>query len=186
MTGQLSRKVVYPKEERLSLQTVHSQVLQNVLDRLDKAFESFFCRCKIGEKPGFPRFQGEHRKIPNPQFIKKGSKNLAKSQRKFSKLEKGTRERRKAGKVVAKIHERIKNQRNDFCHKQARKIVDQYHYIFIEDLNTKNMMERSPFAQSIAEASWNQFRQILTYKAEEAGRKLGLVNPAYTSQVCSE
>lgn len=42
------------------------------------------------------------------------------------------------------------------------------------------MMERSHFAKNIADASWNQFRQFLTYKAEEAGRKLGLVNPAYT------
>ena len=48
------------------------------------------------------------------------------------------------------------------------------------------MMEGSHFAKSIADASWNQFRQCLTYKAEEAGRKLGLANPAYTSQKCSQ
>lgn len=107
-------------------------------------------------------------------------------QGKLSKLKKGTKERRKTGKAVAKIHERIKNQRKDFCHKQSRKIVDQYQYICIEDLNVKNMIEGSHFAKSIADASWNQFLQFLTYKAEEAGRKLGLVNPAYTSQVCSQ
>ena len=49
------------KEERLSLAQVHSQVLQNVVDRLDKAFQAFFRRCKAGEKPGFPRFRGAHR-----------------------------------------------------------------------------------------------------------------------------
>lgn len=97
-----------------------------------------------------------------------------------------TKERRKTGKVVAKIHERIKNQRKDFCHKQAKKIVDQYQYICVEDLDIKNMMEGSHFAKSIADASWNQFRQFLSYKAVEAGRKLGLVNPAYTSQTCSQ
>ena len=105
---------------------------------------------------------------------------------KLSKLEKGTKARRKAGKVVAKIHERIKNQRKDFCHKEAKRIIAQYQYICIEDLDVKKMMERSPFAKSIADASWNQFRQFLTYKAEEAGRKLGVVNPAYTSQKCSQ
>src|SRR5271165_4145053 len=49
------------KLERPSLEEVHSQVLQNVVDRLDKAFESFFRRCKTGETPGFPRFRGIHR-----------------------------------------------------------------------------------------------------------------------------
>lgn len=44
------------KEERPSLTQVHSQVLQNVVDRYDKAFQAFFRRCKSGEKPGFPRF----------------------------------------------------------------------------------------------------------------------------------
>lgn len=261
------------KEERPTLQTVHSQVLQNIVDRLDKAFQSFFRRCKAGEKPGFPRFRGEHRydsfcypqsgfalvnkkislskigsirikmhrpiegeiktctikktpsgewdltlscevsvtplepngeaiaidvgietfatlsngeKIENPRFFKRGEKALAKVQRKLSKLAKGTKERRKTGKIAAKIHERIKNQRKDFCHKQAKKIVDQYQYICLEDLNIKTMMEKSHFGKSIADASWNQFRQFLTYKAAEAGRKLGVVNPAYTSQICSQ
>src|SRR3972149_1611969 len=49
------------KEERPSLAQVYSQVLQNVSDRLDKAFQAFFRRCKAGEKPGFPRFRGMHR-----------------------------------------------------------------------------------------------------------------------------
>ena len=122
--------------------------------------------------------------IPNPRFFKRGEKTLAKAQRKLAKLKKGAPERQKQGKVVARIHERISNQRNNFCHKEARKIVDQYQYICIEDLNITKMIVGSSFAKSITDASWNQFRQFLTYKAAEAGRKLGLVNPAYTSQNC--
>ncbi|HEY5236540.1 MAG TPA: transposase, partial [Rhabdochlamydiaceae bacterium] len=91
---------------------------------------------------------------------------------------------RKQGKAVAKIHARIRHRRNDFCHQVAKKIVDQYQYICVEDLNIQKMVEKSYFAKSITDASWNQFRQCLTYKAEEAGRKLGLVNPAYTTQTC--
>ena len=49
------------KSERPSLDQVHAQVLQNVVDRLDKGFQAFFRRCKAGEKPGFPRFRGVHR-----------------------------------------------------------------------------------------------------------------------------
>lgn len=261
------------KEEKQSLAQVHSQVLQNVVDRLDKAFQAFFRRCKAGEKPGFPRFRGVHRynsfcypqsgfvvigkelklskmgsirikmhrqiegeiktctlrknasgnwnvslscemeakpltpkqeaigidvgllhfatlsngqEIANPRFFKQGEKALTKAQRKLSKLKKGTPERRAKGKAVAKIHEKISNQRKDFCHKESKKIVDQYQYICIEDLNIKNMIERSCFAKNITDASWNQFRQFLTYKAAEAGRKLGLANAAYTTQDCSQ
>jgi putative transposase len=104
----------------------------------------------------------------------------------LEKLEKGTPPRKKQRKVVAKVHERISNQRKDFCHKESKKIVDQYQNICVEDLNIKKMVEGSFNAKSITDASWNQFLQFLTYKAEEAGRKLGLVNPAYTSQDCNK
>lgn len=49
------------KEERASLNDIHSQVLQNVVDRIEKSFQGFFRRCKTKESPGFPRFRGEHR-----------------------------------------------------------------------------------------------------------------------------
>ena len=87
--------------------------------------------------------------------------------------------------MVAKIHEKIRNQRKDFCHKESKKIINQYQYICIEDLNIKKMVEGSYLAKSITDASWNQFHQFLTYKAAEAGRKLGVVDPAYTTQTCS-
>jgi putative transposase len=261
------------KEERKTLDQIHSQVLQNVVDRLDKAFQAFFRRCKTGEKPGFPRFRGEHRynsftypqsgftlignelklskigtirvklhrpiegeiktctlrrnasgdwtvsfscevniepqaanqesigidvglahfatlsngkQIENPRFFKQAEKDLAKAQRKLSKLEKGTPKRKKQGKVVAKVHEKIGNRRKDFCHKESKKMIDHYQYICVEDLDIKNMIEGSHFAKSITDASWNQFLRYLTYKAEEAGRKVGFVNPAYTTQDCHQ
>src|ERR1700738_2023476 len=122
--------------------------------------------------------------IANPRFFKQAQKRLAKAQRKLSKLQKGSPARKKQGQVVAKVHARIRNQRKDFCHKEARKIVNQYQYICVEDLNIKKMLEGSYLAKSIADASWKQFLQFLTYKAEEAGRKRGLANPAYTTQDC--
>ena len=66
----------------------------------------------------------------------------------------------------------------------AVSFIDQYQYICVEDLDIKKMIEGSYFAKSITDASWNQFLQFLTYKAAEAGRKLGLVNPAYTTETC--
>ena len=63
--------------------------------------------------------------------------------------------------------------------------MNEYQYICVEDLAIKEMIAGSSFAKSIANASWNQFCRYLSYKAEEAGRKMGLVNPAYTTQDCS-
>ena len=125
--------------------------------------------------------------IENPRFFRKEEKELAKAQRKLSSAEKGTSERKKCRKLVAKIHERIRNKRADFCHKQSRNLIDKYQYICLEDLNTQKMLKEAPrpLAKSIADASWNQFCQYLSYKAEEAGRKLGWVDPRGTSQICS-
>jgi putative transposase len=158
---------------------------------------SFSCEVEVQPKPqkteaigidlGLTHFAtlSDRQEIPNPRFFQSGQKALAKAQRKLGKLEKGAKERRKKGKVVAKVHEKIRNQRKDFCHKESKKIIDQYQYICVEDLAIKKMVEKSHFAKSITDASWSQFLQYLTYKAAEAGRKLGLVNPAYTTQDCS-
>lgn len=125
-------------------------------------------------------------KIENPRFFQKEQKELAKAQKKLSKLEKNTIERNKQKKVVQNIHSRIKNKRFNFCHQTSRQIINEFQYICVEDLNIKSMIQGSYLAKSISDASWNQFCQFLTYKAEEAGRKLGIVNPAYTSQICSQ
>jgi putative transposase len=123
--------------------------------------------------------------VENPRFFRKEEKALTKVQRKLSKCDKGTRERRKARKVVARVHERIRNRRHNFVHQLSRKIVNENDVIVVEKLNTENMLGNHCLAKSISDASWTQFRNCLAYKAESAGRKLIAVNPAYTSQDCS-
>jgi putative transposase len=125
-------------------------------------------------------------KIDNPRFFRKDEKDLAKVQRKLSKAEKGSPERRKRRKAVAKVHERISNRRDNFCHQEARKIVNQYGIICIEDLSVNQMVHNRCLSKSINDASWSKFAQYLSYKAENAGRVLVRVNPAYTSQICSQ
>jgi hypothetical protein len=68
-----------------------------------------------------------------------------------SKQKKGTKGRRKQGKVVAKIHQRTSSQPKDFCHKVAKKIVDRYQYICVEDLDIKKMIDGSFLAKSITD-----------------------------------
>lgn len=124
-------------------------------------------------------------KIENPRFFRKEEKALAKVQRKLSKAEKGSPERKKRRKAVAKAHERISNKRSNFAHQEARKIVNQYGIICIEDLSVNQMVHNHCLSKSIHDASWSMFAQYLAYKAENAGRSLIRINPAYTSQDCS-
>jgi len=280
--GRYTQQAYLPKwkKNHPELKVVYSQVLQDVVHRVELAFKAFFERAAKGEKPGFPRFKGTgqydsitftqndsfkvgdstvrlakigqvkakvHRKpwgelktctvrringkwfacicqgvepeplppsaeavgvdvglktfaafsngegdnffIENPRFFRKDEKALAKAQRKLSKQRRGSKERKKARKVVSRIHERIRNRRHDFCHQNARRIVNRFGVIAVEKLSVKNMLGNQKIshclAKSIADASWSQFRSILTSKAESAGREVIAVNPAYTSQDCS-
>lgn len=124
-------------------------------------------------------------KIDNPRFFRKDEKDLVKVQKKLSEAEKGSPKRKKRRKAVAKVHERISNRRNNFCHQEARKIVNEYDTICIEDLSINRMLHNRCLAKSISDAAWSQFAQYLAYKAENAGRRLIRVNPAFTSQDCS-
>ena len=261
------------KQERPSLDTAHSQVLQNVAVRVDLAFKAFFRRCKAGENPGYPRFKCKGRydsftfpqsgfsithdnriclskigsikmiyhrpikgkvktltiqcvstgkwyacfsveceperlperpeqvgidvglktfatlsdgtEIANPRFFRQEEKTLAKVQRKHAKLAKGTPERRKHRKAVARVHERIAFRRENFTHQNSHHIVDRFGVICVEDLTVNRMMHNHCLAKSIADASWSAFFAQLSSKAEEAGRVFVKVNPAYTSQTCS-
>ena len=126
-------------------------------------------------------------KVDNPHFFKTEEKTLAKAQRKLSKQAKGTKKRHKARKVVARVYERITNKRRDFTHKLSSKLVNTYGTIVIEDLSI-NDMQKDNFRcinKGIADVAWGNFFNLLTYKAEYAGRSVVKVNPAYTSQTCS-
>ena len=123
--------------------------------------------------------------IENPRFFRKDEKALAKAGRKQAKTTKGSRERKKANKVLQRIHERIKNRRHDFVHQTARRLVNRFGVIAVERLNVKGMVQNHCLAKSISDASWSMFRSVLTYKAESANRDVIAVNPAYTSQDCS-
>jgi putative transposase len=123
--------------------------------------------------------------IENPRFYRNDEKALAKAQRRMAKFEKGTKERRKARKVVARIHERIRNRHHNFVHQEARKIVNRFEVIAVEKLNVKGMAKNHYLAKSIGDAAWTMFRTVLSGKAGNAGRKLVAVSPNYTSQDCS-
>ncbi len=120
--------------------------------------------------------------IANPRFFRVEEKALGKVQRRLSKEEKGTLERAKRRRVVARVHERVAWRRGDFAHQHSRRIVNAFDVIAVEDLAVNRMTHNHCLAKSISDAAWSQFTSLLAYKAAWAGRKFVAVNPAYTSQ----
>jgi len=122
--------------------------------------------------------------MDNPRFFRKDEKALAKAGRRQAKTAKRSKERRKANKVLSRIHERIRNRRHDFVHQTARRLVNRFGIIVTEKLNVKGMVKNHCLAKSISDASWSMFRTVLTSKAESADRETYAIDPAYTSQDC--
>lgn len=123
--------------------------------------------------------------LDNPRWLRKSLRKLRVAQRRLSRRVKGSRRRAKAAFQVAKIHERIKNQRRDFWHKVSRKIADSYGLIALENLTLSFMTQNRHLALSTHDAGLSLFTELLSYKAEEAGAKVVFVDPSNTSQECS-
>ena len=256
------------KSLRDDVRAVHSQVLQDVLRRLDKTFKAFFLRCKRGLLPGFPRFRSKNRydsftypqagfklngrlslskigdikiklhrpikgeiktltvkrenglwyacfsclvepepllscdravgidvglnsfavlsdgtEIENPRYFRKMQKRLRRAQRRVARRKKLSKRWKKAVRIVAKIHRKVFNQRNDFQHKLSRQIVNEFGTIVVEDLNVSGL-SRGMLSKSVHDAGWAMLFQKLAYKAESAGRQFLPVDARGTSQRC--
>jgi len=273
------------KEVRRDLAEVPSQVLQDVVKRVDLAFQAVFGRAEEGKKPGFPRFKSRFRyhsltfkqfgnsfkineqekknrgmleltklgkvkmvmhrrikgipktaivkrtptgkwfvtitvaqsakdlqekhlppsqeevgidvglktfaylsteeEIANPRFFREEEAKLARAQRKLSKAPQGTKERDRKRKIVARMHERIANRRKNFIEQEVCKLIARFGFLAVEALVVRNLVKNPKLAKSIADTSWSMFFTRLLVKAEEAGRHVVKVDPAYTSQTCS-
>jgi putative transposase len=128
------------------------------------------------------------RKIDNPKFLRNSEERLKVLARRLSKKKKGSNNRKKAKLKVAKLHNKITNQRSDFLHKITYQLTheSQVDSIAIEDLNVKGMVKNHCLAKSISDVSWSEFVRQLKYKCEWYGKNLliiGRFEPS--SKMCS-
>lgn len=143
---------------------------------------------KVGIDVGLKDFAilSNGKKYENPKWLKKAEKRLAFLQQSLSRKKKGSSNRNKIRLQVAKLHEKIANQRNDFLHKISHEITNENQVIVIEDLKVKNMQKNHKLAKAISEVSWSKFREYLDYKAVWRGRDLIIAPKNYaSSQLCS-
>jgi putative transposase len=180
-------------------------------DRCDRYFASFVCRIEVpqerlaptckatGLDVGLSRFatvEDEQHDVENPRYLRNAQQALARSQRNVSSKKKGSKNRGKVKRRLARQHAKVAAQRLDFQHKAARELVVNYDRIGVEDLRVKNMMVKSKreghkraktgLNRSIGDASWSQFIHVLEHQAKKAGAEIVKVPAAYTSQRCSQ
>ena len=119
--------------------------------------------------------------IDKPAHLRESERKLKKLHRSLSRKKKGGANRTKARIKVAKLHERIRNQRTDFLHKASRKLIDENQVIYAESLNVKGMVKNHCLAKSISDAGWGEFVRQLTYKAQWRGVRFEQINRFFPS-----
>jgi putative transposase len=120
-------------------------------------------------------------KVGNPRFFAKDEKQLGKAQRRLAKKQRGSKNRDKARRRVARIHARIADRRRDFTHKLSTRIIRENQTICIESLHVKAMAKHPTLAKAIHDVGWGEFVRQLEYKADWYGRTLVKIDRWYPS-----
>ena len=125
-------------------------------------------------------------KYSNPKHLKRHQKNLARKQKNLSRKTLGSKSREKCRRIVAKVHERITNSRQEFLHKLSRKLVDESQVLVVENLNVKGMVKNRKLSKAISDVGWGTFVNFIDYKLQQKSGKLVEIDRFYpSSKTCS-
>jgi len=125
-------------------------------------------------------------KISSPKFLKASEKRLKQAQRRLSRKKKGSNNRSKQRTIVARIHEKVANQRNNFIHSQSKRLINENQVIYLETLNVSGMIKNRHLSKAISDCGWSEFVRQLKYKANWHGvviYQIGRWEPS--SKLCS-
>ena len=136
--------------------------------------EPVFTGNEIGIDYGIKTFvtTSDGKMIESPNYLRKSEKKLKKLQRSFSKKQPNAQNRYKAQKQLARQHEKVSNQRQDFLHKLSKQLISDNQAIYIESLAIRNMIKLHTLAKSISDSGWNTFVNMIKYKGQWYGCRI--------------
>lgn len=125
-------------------------------------------------------------KVTNPRHERRDRARLARAQRELARKQRGSANREKVRRRVARVHARITDRRRDHLHKLTTRLVRENQAVVIEDLQVRNMLGNHTLARAISDAAWRELRGMLEYKCQWYGRDLVVVDRWLpSSKVCS-
>lgn len=126
-------------------------------------------------------------RIAHPKHMERREANLKRYQRRMARCQKGSKNRAKAKRKVARAHSKVRDARRDFLHQTSTRLVRENDRIGVEDLNVSGMVKNRSLAKAISRSGWAEFRSMLEYKARRDGRQLVAINRWYpSSKTCSK
>ena len=129
----------------------------------------------------------EGEKVGNPRFLQKDLDRLAKAQRTLAKKQKGSSNRKKAARKVARLHAKVADKRRDFLHQLSTRLIRENQAIALEDLCVRGMVRNRRLSRSISDVGWGALRQMLEYKAAWYGREVIVIDRFHpSSKLCSD
>src|SRR3989454_3146779 len=122
----------------------------------------------------------------NPRALKHAQKKLKRLERAKSRRKKGSQNRHKARKAIAKVHARIANIRKDATQKLTSFLAHKYALVAIEDLHVNGMLKNHKLAQAVSDSNFGEIRRQLEYKAAWHGTHIVTIDRFYpSSKTCS-
>ena len=143
---------------------------------------------EVGIDLGIKTFstQSDGVEISNPKFLRKNQAKLHRMQQHLSRKQKGSNRRNRCRVKIARLYQKVTNQRDWFLHNYSTSLINNYDRIYIEDLNVSGMVKNHCLAGAISDVGWSKFTSMLIYKSEWYGKDVVKVDRFFaSSKTCS-